>query len=161
MSTEADPDDPLRSHYGDSVMVQSQEVTGRQWAEVRALTAELLGQKVGGQAARSLGQVGLAGVKVDRWDEMRVSVAVVPSAVAAGEGGSTTCSPLLAIVAGAGARPRARCAQQGQVGFHGPAPADRHRAGAYTQMAPLPAASCLAGSSELKGLVPCPGVVYV
>lgn len=39
--TEADPDDPLASQYGDLPMVQSVEVTDKKWTAVSNLTTEL------------------------------------------------------------------------------------------------------------------------
>ncbi len=46
VSTQADPDDPLKDHYGDTELVQSQLVTNRKWTDVLQLTPELKGQKV-------------------------------------------------------------------------------------------------------------------
>ncbi|GAB4822582.1 hypothetical protein N2152v2_009628 [Parachlorella kessleri] len=46
VSTQADPDDPLKDHYGDVELVQSQLVTDRKWTEVLQLTPELKGQQV-------------------------------------------------------------------------------------------------------------------
>ena len=44
--TKSDPDDPLKDRYGDTVMVQSQTITGRQWTDVSNLTSEIAGQTV-------------------------------------------------------------------------------------------------------------------
>lgn len=53
-ATQADPDDPLRDHYGDSELVQSAVVTDRKWTDVLQLTPALAGQKVGaGKAGAS------------------------------------------------------------------------------------------------------------
>jgi hypothetical protein len=49
VSTQADPEDPLKDHYGDTELVQSQAITDRKWTEVLQLTPELKGHKVGGQ----------------------------------------------------------------------------------------------------------------
>eukprot|EP00887_Chlorella_sp_A99_P003958 scaffold11.g3958.t1 len=46
VSTEADPDDPLKDHYGDTALVQSAVVSGRAWTDVPALTPALAGQRV-------------------------------------------------------------------------------------------------------------------
>lgn len=57
-STQPDPDDPLKERYGDGLMVQSREVSGKVYNRVEHLTPELAGQTVrrgggeGGQGAR-------------------------------------------------------------------------------------------------------------
>ncbi len=44
--TQPDPDDPLKDKYGDSILVQSQAVTGRKWTPVLELTPALKDQEV-------------------------------------------------------------------------------------------------------------------
>lgn len=44
--TQADPNDPLKDHYGDSERVQSQIITGRKWTDVLQLSPQLKGEKV-------------------------------------------------------------------------------------------------------------------
>eukprot|EP00775_Hariotina_reticulata_P013281 gene13281-13412_t len=44
--TQPDPDDPLGAKYGDYPMVQSTQITGRQWHKVDQLTPELEGKEV-------------------------------------------------------------------------------------------------------------------
>lgn len=46
VSTEADPNDPLKDQYGDLPMVQSQGISGRTWSRVDEINAGLKGQKV-------------------------------------------------------------------------------------------------------------------
>jgi hypothetical protein len=45
--TQPDADDPCASQWGDYALVQSQEITGRNWTKVEQLTKELSGQEVG------------------------------------------------------------------------------------------------------------------
>jgi len=44
--TQPEPDDPLAERYGDYPMVQSTQVTGRQWQRVEQLTPDLEGKEV-------------------------------------------------------------------------------------------------------------------
>lgn len=44
--TEADPTDPLKDCYGDFKLVQSTEITGKNWTSVRELSEDLKGQTV-------------------------------------------------------------------------------------------------------------------
>lgn len=50
--TEADPNDPLASKYGDVPMVQSAEITDRKWTDVAALKPELDGTEVSTDCGR-------------------------------------------------------------------------------------------------------------
>lgn len=44
--TQPDADDPCASHWGDYPMVQSTEISGRQWTRVEELTPDKAGQEV-------------------------------------------------------------------------------------------------------------------
>ena len=47
VSTEADANDPLKDQYGDSELIQSQQVTKRQWTRVEGLNSSLKDAQVG------------------------------------------------------------------------------------------------------------------
>ncbi|CAD7699370.1 unnamed protein product [Ostreobium quekettii] len=44
--TQADPDDPLASRYGDSELIQSRSITGRVWTDVGSLGGDSVGKSV-------------------------------------------------------------------------------------------------------------------